>query len=300
VPQDRNVAFFVGVDSAEGKRLTETSVHAVSVPSNITGDFDLAVFGCIYFRPGRYSLWVAAYDEFTGRHSVRRENVRISPIKNDPLPLLDSQNPAARFPDYTPEETNLEKVVPTPLFLPVSNKRPLAVDIISLDPYQRNVIGPLSQLALKDSSISVVTLDLATQKVVYDSRSNGTFDFTDMLNAAELQQQDGTIDVSVLVNRGNAGYLRRFLEQRMKSSDGKARVMFVVSSPIDFEEDADRPIALAADCECRLFHIQVPPHRGRDDLEKILKSAQTRRLEVTSPLEFRKLLADIVRDLEAF
>src|SRR5262245_14579808 len=30
--QDRKVAFFVGVDSAEGKRLTETSVHAVTVP----------------------------------------------------------------------------------------------------------------------------------------------------------------------------------------------------------------------------------------------------------------------------
>ena len=223
------------MDSADGERLTETSVHAVSVPSDIKGDFDLAVLGCLYFRPGSYSLWVAAHDAGTEKHSVRRQSVRILPMKNDPLPLLDSRNPPARFPDYTPEETELEKVVPTPLFLPVSNKRPLAVDIISLSPYQRHVIGPLSQMALKDSSISVVTLDLGTQKVVYDSRASGTFDFTEMLKAAELHNQDQTIDLSALINRDSAGYLRKFLEERMKRSDGKARVIFVVSPPIDFQ-----------------------------------------------------------------
>jgi hypothetical protein len=289
------------VDSADGKRLTETSVHAVNVPPDIKGDFDLKVLGCVYFRPGAYSLWIAAHDVSTDKHSVRRQNVRVSEIKNDPLPLLDSKNPPARFPDYTPEETELDKAIPTSLHLPVSNRRPLAIDIISLSPYQRGVIGPLSQMALKDSSISVATLDLETQRVVYDSRTRGTFDFTEMLKAAERQRQDQSIDLRVLINGDNASFLRKFLEQRIKSSDDKARVMFVVSSPMSFERGAEvSAMTLDANCDCRIFYIQMSPRNGRDDLEKILASTQTRRLEVTTPLEFRKLLASIIRELEAF
>src|SRR6185503_9339193 len=109
-----------------------------------------------YFRPGSYSLWIAAYDANTGKHSVQRKNVRVSELKNDPLPLLESQMPPARFPDFTAEEAELDKVIPSALFLPVSNKRPLAIEIISLSPFERNVIGPLAQMALKDSSLSVV------------------------------------------------------------------------------------------------------------------------------------------------
>jgi hypothetical protein len=301
VPEDRKVVFFVGVDSADGKRLTQTSVHAVNVPTDIKGDFDLKVLGCVYFRPGNYSLWVAAHDVSTVKHSVRRQNVRVSEIKNDPLPLLDSKNPPARFPDYTPEETELDKAIPTSLHLPVSNRRPLAIDIISLSPYQRRVIGPLSQMALKDSSISVATLDLEAQRVVYDSRVTGTFDFTEMLEAAERRRQDQSIDVSVLINGDSASYLRKFLEQRIKSPDDRARVMFVVSSPMSFERGAEvSAMTLGANCDCRTFYVQMSPRNGRDDLEKILASAQTRRLEVTTPLEFRKLLASIVRELEAF
>ena len=297
---DRKVVFFVGVDSTDGKRLTETSVHAVNVPPDFGGDVDIAVLGCVYFQPGSYSLWIAAYDESTMRHSVRRQHVRISAIKNDPLPLLDSQNPPARFPNYTPEETFLEKVIPTSLFLPVSNKRPLDVEIISLSPYQRNVIGPLSQMALKDGSIHVTTLDLSTQKVVYDSRTHGTFDFTEMLKAADQHKEDQTIDFSVLINDDSAGYLRKFIEQRLKGSNGKPRVLFVVSSRVDFPRGADTSaIAVDENCECRLFHIQMPSPIGRDDLVRILTSPQTRRLEVTTALEFRKLLGSIVRDLDA-
>jgi hypothetical protein len=299
---ERKVVFFVGVDSAEGKRLTETSVHAVSIPSQIKGNFDLAVSGCVYLRPGSYSLWIAAHDENTENHSVRRQNLRVSPIKNDPLPLLESRNPPARFPDYTPEETGLDKALPASLFLPVSNKRPLAIDIVSLNPHQRHVIGPLSQMALKDSLISVATLDLERQEVVYDSRGTEAFDFTELLKAAERHKQlERTIDLSVLINRDSAGYLRRFLEQRIKSSDGRAHVLFVVSWPMTFQRGEDlSATALDANCECRLFHVQMSPGSGHDDLEKVLKSPRSRRLEVTSALEFRKLLASIIRELEAF
>jgi hypothetical protein len=297
---ERQVVFFVGVDSAAGQRLTETSVHAVNLPANIEGRVDVSVLGCIYFRPGRYSLWIAAYDESSGKHSVQRQNVRVSEIKNDPLPLLESQSPPARFPDLTPEETDLDKAIPSPLFLPVSNRRPLAIDIISLNPGQRNAIGPLSQMALKDSSISVASLDLEKQKVVYDSRTTGTFDFTEMLKAADRHRQDQSIDVNVLLTPDRVGYLRKFLQERMKSSDGKARVTFVVSSPMDFQRGADTSaIQLDANCECRLFYLQMFPRSG-DDLEKVLRSAQSRRLVVNSALEFRKALASIVRDLEAF
>jgi len=300
--QDRKVVFFVGVDGADGNRLTETSVHAVSVPPQTRGEFDLSVRGCIYFRPGNYSLWIAAYDESTGKHSVQRQNVRVPELKKDPLPLMESRLPSARFPDYTPEETELSKTIPTTLFLPVSNKRELAVDIISLRPSLRDGIGPLTQMALKDSSISVITLDLDGQKVVYDSRATGAFDFSDMLKAAELHKDDDrTIEVSDLLNRRDgAGYLRKFIEERIKTSDGKMHVTFVLSSPMTFERGADMSaIQLDPNCECRLFHIRLFPF-GRDDVEKILKSPLSRRLEVNSALEFRKALAIIVRDLETF
>jgi hypothetical protein len=122
-----------------------------------------------------------------------------------------------------------------------------------------------------------------------------------MLKAAERQRQDQSIDLRVLINGDNASFLRKFLEQRIKSSDDKARVMFVVSSPMSFERGAEvSAMTLDANCDCRIFYIQMSPRNGRDDLEKILASTQTRRLEVTTPLEFRKLLASIIRELEAF
>lgn len=297
---ERKVVFFIGVDSATGERLTETSVHAVDVPTNVQGDFDLAVLGCIYFRPGSYSIWIAAYDEISGKHSLRREKVRVSEIKNDPLPLLESRFPPARFPDLTPDEMDLNGVLPSPFFLPVSNKRPLSVDIISLSPSQ-NGIGPLTQMALKDSSISVATLDLQTQEVVYDSRATGTYDFTEMLQAAKRHGQDPSIDLSVLLTRDDrVGYLRKVLAERIKSSNGKASVTIVLSSPIDFKRGADTsPIPLDANCDCRLFYLQMLP-RSSDDLEKVLAVPQSRRFAVHSALDFRKALASIVRDLEAF
>jgi hypothetical protein len=297
---ERQVVFFVGADSAAGQRLTETSVHAVNIPTETEGGFDVSVFGCMYFRPGRYSLWIAAYDGSSGKHSVHRQNVRISEIKNDPLPLLESESPAARFPDFTPEESEIEKVLPSSLFLPVSNRRPLAIDIISLDPFRRNVIGPLSQLAVKDSSISVAVLDLEKQKVVFDSRATGAFDFTEMLKAADSHLKDQSVDVNILLTPDRVGYLRKFLEERMKGLAGMARVTFVVSYTMDFPRGADTsPIQLDANCECRLFHVQMSP-RWSDDLEKVLRTPQSRRLVVNSPLDFRKALASIVRDLETF
>jgi hypothetical protein len=298
--EERKVVFFVGVDSAEGKRLTETSVHAVDIPAHVEGGFEVSVLGCVYFRPGSYSLWIAAYDGSSGKHSVQRQNVRVSAIKNDPLPLLESQSSPARFPDFTEEESDLEKVIPSPLFLPVANRRPLAIDIVSLNPNQRNAIGPLTQMAVKDSSISVVTIDLEKQKVVYDSRATGAFDFTEMLKAADRHRQDQSIDVSVLLTPDRVGYLRNFLEQRMKNYGAKARVTVVVSSPVDFQRGADlSALPLDANCDCRLFYLQMFPSSS-DDLEKVLRSAQSRRLVVNSAMDFRKVLASIVRDLEAF
>ena len=301
VAQERKVVFFVGVDSADGKRLTEPSTHAANIPEHIQGSFDVGVNGCVFFRPGSYSLWVAAYDESTGKHGVQRRNIRVSELKNDPLPLLESQMPPARFPDFTPEDAEIDKVLPSALLLPVSNKRPLDIDIVSLSPFQRSGIGPLTQMALKDSSVSVVTLDLQTQKVVYDSRVTGTFDFIEMLKAAEKYRQDQTIDFNVLLTRDDReGFLRKFLEARIKSTDGKARVTFVLSSPVDFRRGADTsPIRFDENCDCRLYYLQMFPY-GSDDLRKILTSTQSRRLEINSAMELRKALATIMRDLEEF
>jgi len=297
---NRKLVFAAGVTSDGGQELVEPTVHAADIPPLPSPEADINFFGCLYFRPGTYTVWLAVYDAVSGKHSLTRKKVRVTELKDDPLPMLESRLPAARFPAYTDEQTELEKVLPESLLLPVANKRPLIVDVISLIP-QADVIGLLTQLEMKEGRTSVTTINLEEQRVVYDSNTAGGFDFTRMLAAERDNRETDSIPISALQRRStSAGYLKDLLERRIKNPADHHRVVILVSSPVIFPRGGDiSPIELENSCGCSLIHLRLGEGSRGDDLQKMLKSPPAQRFEIISPLALRRAIAQIVQELEA-
>lgn len=297
---DRKLVFVAGVNDSDGHPLLEPAVHAVDLATVGSKDADIGLRGCVYFRPGSYTLWLAVYDEASGKHSLTRRNVRLAEIKNDPLPKIESLLPAARFPEYTEESSGVSRVLPEAMFLPVANKRPLIVDLIGISPAPADVLGLLAQLGLQDGSISVTALDLEKQKVVFESDDDaGKLDFVKLLQTTDDDLQDNSVDVHVLqVDRNRGVFFRNFLEQKLRNSGGKFRVVILLSSPLSFPRGSDlSEIRAAQNCECRVFQLQFS--RGfSDELGKMLKPLKPQRFEIDTPLELRKAIAEIIRELE--
>ena len=51
----------------------------------------------LYVRPGRWDIGIVLYDAVTKQHTVLRKTVKVTPLKNDPLPQLDSGLPDVEF-----------------------------------------------------------------------------------------------------------------------------------------------------------------------------------------------------------
>lgn len=298
---DHKLAFVAGVTSSDGTELIEPDVHAVDITETVSRDADVVFSGCLYFRPGTYTVWLAVHDATTGKHSLTRRKIRVTNLKDDPLPMLDSRLPAVRFPEFPDEKAELSRVLPDRWFLPVANKRPLMVDVISLiPPAPPDVVALLAQMDLTDSSVSITALDVENQKVVYDGSAAGNFDFTSMLKAVETNFQDQTVHVTDLQNR-KRDYFRNFLKERIKNPAGMFRVVILISGPFSLPRDVDTsPIKLEQNCECSIIHLRFSAGGVGDELEKILKFLNPRRFEIDSPLELRKAIARIVQQLESF
>jgi hypothetical protein len=134
---------------------------------------------------------------------------------------------------------------------------------------------------------------------VYESSAGEAFDFTKMLEATEKNRQDQSIHIDALRKGDDAAYFRSFLQERIKNPAGQFRVVILLSTPISFPRGANTsPIQFGQNCECALIYLQLAGMGFGDDLEKMLKPLQPKRLEAGSPLEMRKAIARIIQELE--
>jgi len=99
----------------------------------------------VYVRPGTYRVAAMAYDSLHRRGNLWRGTLRVSPVRNDPLPDAESNLSDVEFQPEPPNKPNSiarlspirpPKLVDDPLdlgegelFLPVDNVRPLQVDV---------------------------------------------------------------------------------------------------------------------------------------------------------------------------
>src|SRR5678816_2080089 len=72
------------------------------------------------------------YDRGTGKHNVAKRRVRVPEIRSDPLPDVYSRMPLVEFPEIVDTNGDGLTGIRGSLYLPVRNKRPLQVELISM------------------------------------------------------------------------------------------------------------------------------------------------------------------------
>ena len=90
---------------------------------------------------------------------------------------------------------------------------------------------------------------------------------------------------------------RGSLEQR----EDATRVFIIVSSLTVFDRTSDRePLKLVENCKCRAYYVRLKnsSNFAFDDIDKIIKPLNPRIFNVSTGLDFRKALAEIIHDLE--
>ncbi len=207
--------------------------------------------------------------------------------------------------------------------LPVAAPRPMRVDIVlNLSPFvdpsflarttptqSRSAVGRilqigsvLSHLDLAGGCVRVSAIDLSKLSVPFEPVDGRSADW-DKLEEQAHRIDHNTVSVDVLGNRKSTpGFLAEHLSKLAADnsacggSDKPERVVVLVSHDFQFPSGSHADRAPDFQCTCRFIYLRVAS-RGLDDIDKFLKPANAHRIDVHSPEQFRKALADLIAAL---
>jgi hypothetical protein len=309
------------ISSPDGEWLNQPQIAqhtAEHLPPNGEVEFQMRFVA----QPGDYLLWCVFYDRGSGKHDVAKRRVRVPELRGDPLPDLYSRMPLVEFPQVFEASSNAMVGFRGVLYLPVRNKRPLQVELISLlSPGEQwtgrtrmlrahnddtlGALAALSEMELTNGSISITGLDLTRRQVMFEQRDFHHLEW-DSLMAAMKKSQSPDISAEALQgSKNNGAFFRETLSQRLGAElPGDAmRVVIVITSPQLFESGADlRPLQLESGCNCRLYYLRfrLSLNDVFDQLDKFMKPLRPRIFNLISPRDLRKAVAEIVDDLQKF
>jgi hypothetical protein len=307
------------VSTPDGEWLNEPSIirHTAEdqLPNNVQAEFLLRVV----IQPGDYTLWSILYDRKTGKHNVAKRRLRVPELHSDPLPDLYRRMPLVEFPEAGESEAAAVGFVKSQLYLPVHNKHPLQVELISmLSPPEQwtgrtrlmrahndstvGALTALSQMDLMDGSLSITGLDLVRRQVMFEQRDLQTVKWESLMDAMKRAQSPDITAAALQGSKNNGAFFREFLNQRLTSSspEDAMRVIIVVTSSRLFESGSDlRPIQIEGDCNCRVYYLRFRLNVNDvfDQLERFIKPLRPRVFNLITARDLRKAIAQIVEDL---
>ena len=321
---DNHELFLVNrISSLEGEWLNEPNIvrHTVEakVPNNVRAEFQMHVV----VQPGEYTLWAVLYDRKTGKHSVAKRRLRVPELRSDPLPDLYRRMPLVEFPAVDESNSDGTGFVNGQLYLPVRNKRPLQVELISmLSPPEQwtgrsrvmrahnddtlGALSALSQMDLTDGSLSIAGLDLARRRVMFEQKDFQRVEWASLVQAMKKAQSPDISAEALQGSKNNGAFFREFLSQRLSADSTVAdgmRVMIVVTSSQLFESGSDlRPLQIEGDCNCRVYYLRFRLNINDvfDQLERFMKPLRPRVFNLITARDLRKAIAEIVQDLGKF
>src|SRR5262245_4348232 len=130
---DEHELFLVSrISSPEGEWLNEPRIVRHMISAELANHLDLQFLMRVVVQPGDYLLWITLYDRRTGKHNVAKRRLRVSELRGDPLSNLYRRMPLVEFPDISDSDKDDLGFVTGQLNLPVRNKRPLQVELISM------------------------------------------------------------------------------------------------------------------------------------------------------------------------
>jgi hypothetical protein len=278
----------------------------------------------ILVKPGDYELSVVLYDRITGKHNALKRRIEVPSLRNDPLPDAFTGIPPAEFPRVKDDEENTDRLFQTTgnLFLPVGNTRPIDLELISTfsppDQWARRArmvgihkdniqgaLAALSQVDLRNGSISVTGLDLARREVLLDHKDIDTLDWTGVIEGFEKAGSSLISTTALQGRKANGTFFRDFLDERLSTNapgDHPLRVLILITGSILFESGSDlQAIQLEGDCRCRVYHLRFRLTQDDvfDDLQKVIRPLRPRTFNLLTPRDLRKAIGAILDDLQA-
>jgi hypothetical protein len=271
---------------------------------------------CVFLQPGNYLVWTAVYDPKTARHSIAKKRVRAPEFSSDPLPKANAQAPSAEFPDVNGSPSAAETL--GPIFLPIANRQPFAVEFIStLSPLDQwngrddiarainnhvlSAIGVFSQLQLASGSASVRVLDPVNRTIAFQQDDFKELDWGGLSAKYTDARSLHTVTLPALQSAGlRSAFIVDSLRQGLGDSSDPLRVIILISGSLLFERGYDSSsLKWEADCNCKAYHLrfQVSKDDVFDDLGKAIKPLRPKTFDIVTAQEFRKALGAIVQDL---
>lgn len=308
------------LSTPDGEWLNEPRIvrHTLEdqLPNNVQAEFTIRVVA----QPGEYTLWAVLYDRKTGKHNLAKRRIHVPEMHGDPLPELYRRMPLVEFPETNDSNDNAFGFVNSQLYLPVHNKRPLQVELISmLSPPEQwtgrsrvmrvhnddtlGALSALSQLDLSEGSLSITGLDLVRRQIMFEQHDFQNVEWSSLMNAMKKAQSPNITAAALQGSKNNGAFFRDFLNQRLASEsptgDGM-RVIIVVTSSRLFESGSDlRPVQIEGDCNCRLYYLRFRLNVNDvfDQLERFMKPLRPRIFNLIGARDLRKAIAEIVDDL---
>jgi hypothetical protein len=286
----------------------------------------------VVLQPGEYTLGIVLYERESGARSVYRRPLRVPRIQNDPLAGAPRSEVRA---EITGPVEGLDSLfrpeLPPPVRLEAATRERVAVELlVNFTPPEfysgrrgvywnnvRTLLGALkilSQLELPNGQVNVTAVDLLRQRVLFQQVDARGLDWP-RLRAALETTDPGVIDLRALEHRRqSAAFFREVLAERLapeaEGADSSAygsprpeparRVLIVLSTGYLFPGGSDRtPVAVPADCNCSVYLLEnrLTAASLWDHLRKMMGPLPFRRIVMESPMDFRKALAEILKDL---
>jgi hypothetical protein len=312
-----DMVFAGGISGPDGEWLSQPRVARL-ILDDIPDDTEVRFGGCVFLKPGEYTLWMALHDIETERYSVLKRRVRVSPPDSDPIPELYRLLPDIEFPVSAGSDLTFTQVRPGRLNLAVGNKTPVAVEIIPVvNPSEQwsgradirrsqsggilAAASVLSQMTPVEGSRSLFAVDVVDQSVVFEQNISDELDWPALAAVFAERAVSQSISAAALREIKNRGvFFRKFLEQRLNTGNPVHRVLIILSTAHRFERGSDlTPFELEGDCNCTVYYLRLRLHRedNFEDLGRILRKLRPRIIDIRSAIELRRAVAQIVQDL---
>ena len=208
---------------------------------------------------------------------------------------------------------------PGPIVLPIENKTPFAVELVSIvappdqwggrtDLVRANnnrvlaAASLLSQMQLNRGAVSLVTLDLMNQTVPFRQNDLHQLNWSPLAQTFTPTLENQRVTVPALeALRKRSDFFRNWLRGKLQAPGRPLQVFILVSGSLLFERGTDlSPLKWDGECNCRVYHLRFRINNDDlfDDLGKLIQPLHPKTFNILTPLQFRKAVGEIARDLE--